>query len=115
MKFIRTDFWRYSKIGKNRKKLQKWRKPKGRDNKLREKRKGYPRVVSVGFKGKTQESGKIRGVSTIRVFNTKDLEKMKKGQGIIIAKVGAKNRIEIIKKAESIGLKIVNIKQEKGK
>ena len=35
--FLRVDSARYSKLGKGRRKLQKWRKPKGRDNKMREK------------------------------------------------------------------------------
>ena len=38
-KFLRRDSVRFSKIGKNRKKIQKWRKPKGRDSKMRLKRK----------------------------------------------------------------------------
>jgi len=36
-KFLRRTWSRYSKLGRKRKKKQKWRKPTGRDNKMREK------------------------------------------------------------------------------
>ena len=47
-KFLRRTWDRYSKLGKGRKKLQKWRKPSGRDNKIREKKKGHSRLVDIG-------------------------------------------------------------------
>lgn len=48
-KFKRRTWSRYSKLGRKRKKKQVWRKPTGRDNKMREKRKSYPKVVSTGY------------------------------------------------------------------
>jgi len=46
-RFLRRLTNRYLKLGKKRKKKQKWRKPKGRHNKMREKERGYPAVVSI--------------------------------------------------------------------
>lgn len=109
MKFQRTDAVRFSKLGKNRKKKQKWRAAKGRDNKIREKRKSYPREPNVGFKGKRSESGKINGKVPILAMNVKDLEKVGKDNVVIIARVGAKKRMEMIKKADEMKLKIINI------
>ncbi len=40
-KFLRRNWNKYKRIGKGNKKKQKWRKPRGRDNKMREKRRGY--------------------------------------------------------------------------
>ena len=108
-KFTRRDFKRYSKLGKRRKKLQKWRKPKGRDNKMREKRYGYPKVVSVGYKSPRKSSGKIEGLNPVLICNTKDLEKMNKKSVVIIGRVGAKKKIEIIKKSVEMKLKILNL------
>ena len=54
-KFLRRTWSRYSKLGKQRKKKQIWKAPKGRDNKMREKRKGYPAVVSIGYKKPQKE------------------------------------------------------------
>ena len=109
MKFIRRDFKRFSKIGKNRKKLQKWRKPKGMDNKMREKRFGYPKCPGVGYKSSRKDSGKIDGLVPIRVLNVKGLEKVGKENLVIVGKVGAKKKMEIIKKATKKKLRILNL------
>lgn len=112
MKFIRRDFKRFSKIGKNRKKLQKWRKPKGRDNKMREKRFGYPKCPGVGYKSSRKKSGKIEGLFPVRVLNVNGLEKVGKENLVIVGKVGAKKKMEIIKMATKKKLKILNFGKE---
>ncbi|MBD3247626.1 hypothetical protein GF378_03335, partial [Candidatus Pacearchaeota archaeon] len=66
-KFIRRMHRRHSKLGKKRKKKQVWRKPTGRDNKMREKRKGYPAVVSVGYRTEKEKRGKINGKERVHV------------------------------------------------
>jgi len=114
-KFIRRDSGRFSKIGKNRKKLQKWRKPKGRDNKMRERRHGYPKVVSVGYKNRKEDFGKINGKFPLRVCNIKDLEKAGKDSVIIVGKIGAKKKLEVIKRALEMKLEMVNVKNGRRK
>ena len=47
--FLRRNAKRHSNLGKRRKKKQNWRYPTGRHNKMREKRRGYPITVSVGY------------------------------------------------------------------
>lgn len=105
-KFLRRTWNRYLKLGKKRKKKQVWRKPKGRDNKMREKRKGYPAIVSVGYK-----KGKKK--SAIIVKNLKDLEKIKKEDVIIIGKIGKKKKIEIVKKANELRIGFCNLDVKK--
>jgi len=108
MKFLRRTWKRYPKLGKRRKKKQLWRKPTGRDNKMREKRKGYPRVVSIGYK----KSKKLeKNIVVIR--NIKDLGSIKKNEMIIIGKVGKKKKIDILKKARERKISIQNINTEK--
>jgi large subunit ribosomal protein L32e len=109
-KFVRQDSTRYSKLGKKRKKLQNWRKPKGRDSKMRLKRKSYPATVSIGYKTSRKELGKIEGKTPVLVYNTKDLEKLGKENVAILAKVGAKKKLEIIKHAEEKKITIINVK-----
>lgn len=109
IKFIRRDAGRFSKLGKKRKKLLKWRRPNGRDNKIREHRKGYPVGVKIGFKKDKKESGKINGMVPVRVSNVKDLEKIGKKEIVIIAKVGAKKKMDIIKKAQEKKIEILNL------
>lgn len=109
-KFVRRDSGRFSKLGKGRKKLQKWRKAKGRDNKIREKRHGYPKMPSVGYKKPISAAGKISGLKPVTVRNIKDLEKTDKSKEIIIiGKVGARKKLEIIKRATELKLSIMNV------
>ena len=108
MKFIRQDSNRFSKIGKNRKKLQKWRRPKGRDSKMRLKRKGYPASPLIGRKSNKKESGKIKGLTPIVVYNQTDLESISKDQIAILARIGAKKKIELLKYADENKILILN-------
>ncbi len=107
-KFLRRTWNRYRKLGRGRKKKQVWRKPKGRDNKMREKRKGYPRIVSVGYKKTKSERKNIRIVK-----NSEDLEKIKKNEILVMGNVGKKKRIEIAKKAKKMKIPIQNLNIEK--
>lgn len=113
MKFLRRDWIRHSKLGKNRKSKQKWKRPTGRDNKMREKRKGYPAVVSVGYRTKKSEREKIEGKNPITVYNLNDLEKVGKNDAVIIGRVGKKKRLELGKKAEEKNLHVQNINVKK--
>ena len=111
--FFRRTGERYSKLGKGRKKKQTWRKPTGRHNKMRLKRKGYPAVVSVGYQTDKKTTETINGKYPLIVYNVKDLEKIKKNNIAIIGNVGMKKKIEIVKKAkeEKILIRNINIKK----
>ncbi len=110
MRFLRQDYMRYFKLGKKRKKLQKWRRPKGRHSKMRKKRKGYPASPSIGYKKPAKEQDKIKNLTPKIVNNLKDLASAQKYNILVLAKrLGAKKRIEIIKKAEEMKLKILNL------
>ncbi|MEK6892980.1 MAG: eL32 family ribosomal protein [Nanoarchaeota archaeon] len=112
--FLRADTFRYKRIGKNRPKLQKWRRPRGKHNKLRLKRTGHPACPSIGYGTKRVNSGKILGFKPILINNLKELEKIGKDNAIIISKrIGAKNKLEIIKIAEGRKIKILNLGAKK--
>jgi large subunit ribosomal protein L32e len=102
VKFLRRDAKRYSKFGKGKGEKAKWRKPKGRDNKMREKKKGKPAVVSIGYGSKNKEE------KIVRVSNVRDLSKVKKGELAYLLKVGTKKKIEIMKKAKEMKIKFKN-------
>ena len=110
-KFLRRDSGRFSKLGKKRKKLQKWRGAKGRDNKIREKRFGYPKKPTVGYKKEKSKAGLISGKKPIIVYTINDVEKAKKTENtiIIIGKVGARKKLDLIKHAHALELEILNI------
>lgn len=105
MKFLRRQAARYFKFGKGKGKKAKWRNPTGRDNKMREKRRGYPAVVSIGY-GKPEER------KPITIMNIQELSKATKEDVIIVGKVGQKKKIEITKKAKELGLTLKNINVE---
>lgn len=112
-KFVRKGWFRYSKLGKRRKKKQVWRRPSGRDNKMREKRRGYPVVVSIGYGSNKREKNKINGMKPIRIEKLKDLEKMKEGNIGVIGKMGKKKKMKIAKIIESKKIKIFNLNTKK--
>ena len=113
MKFLRRTSKKLSRLGRKRKKKQVWRRPSGRDNKMREKRKGYPAVVSVGYKKKKSERNKIEGKKVIMIINLKDLEMVGKNEAVIIGKIGMRKKIEIAKKAKEKGIRVLNLNAKK--
>jgi large subunit ribosomal protein L32e len=108
-KFVRRDAHKFSRIGKGRKKLQKWRKPKGRHNKMREKRFSYPASPNVGYKKPKNEAGKVKGLNPVMVYNIKDLESVKKNMIAVVGKIGARKKIEILKKADEMKVPVANV------
>ncbi len=110
-KFIRQETSRHFRIGKRRKKLQTWRRPKGRHSKMRKKRKSYPVSPSVGYKSPKKLAGRIFGLKPILISNLNELGRLNKDSAVIVArKVGARKKIEIIRKANEMNLKILNVK-----
>lgn len=108
-KFLRRDASRFSKFGKKRKKLLGWKKPKGRDNKMREKRKGYPSVVSIGYASNKNKKNKLKEKIPFEIKNIKDLHKIKANEIGIIGKIGKKKKIEIANKAKEMKIELYNM------
>ena len=103
--FVRQESWRYKKLASN------WRKPKGKDNKMRKQVSGVPRLVKVGYKGPRISRGlHPSGYNDVLVFNTRDLTKIDpmKDAVRIAHGVGNKKRIEIVTEATKLKIKILN-------
>lgn len=99
-KFVRAETVRFMRLGKNRPKLQKWRRPKGRHNKMRKKRAGYPGSPSIGHGTPREGSGLIMGKKPIVVHNMQELQSATAHNLIIFSRrVGAKSRMELMKHA----------------
>ncbi|PJE81169.1 50S ribosomal protein L32e [Candidatus Pacearchaeota archaeon CG10_big_fil_rev_8_21_14_0_10_32_42] len=111
--FLRRDVTRFSKFGKGRGKKAKWRRPTGRDNKMREKRKGYPAVVGIGSRTMKKIRGLFEEKKPIKVMNLQDLEKIGKNEIGVVGNVGNKKKIEISKKAKELKIKLKNLNSEK--
>ncbi len=105
-KFLRRNWDKRSRLGKKRKNKQVWRKPKGRHNKMRERQRGYPAIVRIGYKQAEKEQLKL-------IKNLNELSAIKTGESIIIGKIGKKKKMEIVKIAKEKKIKILNINVKK--
>jgi len=106
--FVRQESWRYKRIKEN------WRRPRGLDSKMRRKIKGWPKCPEVGYRGPKAARGlHPSGYEEILVYNPNDLDKVDpEKQAIRIAHtVGIKKRMEIIAKATSKKIRILNPKE----
>ncbi len=109
-KFLRSGTGHYKRLG--RKKKQKWRKPRGHDNKMRLKRKGRLKKVEVGYRTRKKDRGKIKGKIPVLVRNLKQAKKIAKGQLVIIGKMGKKKRGQIENRVKEKGGEILNLKKK---
>jgi large subunit ribosomal protein L32e len=103
--FVRQESWRYDRLAEN------WRKPKGKDNKMRKQKSGMPAIVKVGYRGPRAARGlHPSGYRDNVIHNTPELSKLdpKSDAARIGHTVGKKKRIEIISKATELGIKVLN-------
>ena len=102
--FTRQDKNRYKKIG------SKWRRPKGRQSKMRLKKRNAGRMPNIGYKKPKSMANRIQGNEFTLVRNLKDLESAKKCI-LIASSLGAKKIQQIKEKAKDF--KILNMKSIK--
>jgi large subunit ribosomal protein L32e len=104
-RFVRQESWRYDRLAEN------WRKPKGKDNKMRKQVSGVPRIVKIGYRGPKGARGlHPSGYTDNIVFNVNDLYKLdpKKDAARLAHTVGTRKRKLIISQATSMHIKILN-------
>jgi large subunit ribosomal protein L32e len=104
-KFIRQESWRYDRLAET------WRKPKGKDNKMRKQKSGLPAIVKVGYRGPRAARGlHPSGYTDNIVHNVGELSKLdpEKDAARIGHTVGKRKRAEIISKATGLRIKILN-------
>ncbi|MGC9148648.1 MAG: 50S ribosomal protein L32e [Sulfolobales archaeon] len=105
--FLRSLWWKFDKFKNN----LKWRKPKGRDNKMRLRIKGYPPIVEVGYRTNKEIRGRHpSGLYPVVISSSKDIEKLDPGKHIvyIASGVGFRKKIELINILKERGFKIAN-------
>ena len=111
-KFLRRNTNEYLKLGKKRKKAQKWRRPRGRDNKMRLKTKGHPLVVKVGYKQNKLHRGKVNGKDLKIIMTINDLNEIR-GKTLQLGKIVMKKKIAIAKIAVEKNIDFINFNPKK--
>lgn len=113
IKKIKPDFVRQDAHKKKRLKAG-WRWPKGHHSKMRERRKGHPVVVDVGYRTPKGFRGKIGGMDVVVVHNLDELKRIDvKKHSVIISKMGLKKRIELLKECKKIKANVLNFSVDK--
>jgi len=88
-----------------------WRKPRGRYSNKRKKLKEAGPIPCIGYRQPKAVRGlHPSGYKEVLVHNVKELEKIdpKTEAARIASQVGLKKRLEIMKKAKELGIKILN-------
>ncbi len=105
-KFVRPESWRYKRLKPN------WRRPKGIDNKMRRKVKGYPKMAGVGYRGPKAVRGMHpSGYLVNYISNPEQLEGLDKDKDAIIIQrtVGSRKRKIILDRAEELQIRVLNM------
>ncbi len=104
-RFVRQESWRYVRLKPN------WRRPRGKDSKMRLQIRGWPPLVKVGYRTpRAYRNLHPSGFKEVLVYRPEDL------QGLdpeihavrIAGSVGMRKRLLIVEEAEKLGIKVLN-------
>ncbi|RLE84271.1 MAG: 50S ribosomal protein L32e [Thermoprotei archaeon] len=104
-RFIQMNSWYLARLG------DKWKRPKGLDNKIKREKKGFPARVKIGYrKPKLVRGFHPCGMVEALVHNAKELVDLNPDIHAIriSSRVGKLKKSEIVKKAKELGFKVLN-------
>jgi large subunit ribosomal protein L32e len=102
----RKDSHKFHKLGMKIKAKRKWRKAKGRHNKIRKGKRGHSSRPKIGFGGEEyKKPATIENIAQLATVN-------KNTETMIAGRVGGKKRAQILAKAKEMGITIINPRKE---
>jgi large subunit ribosomal protein L32e len=104
-RFKRQELWAQATL------KDTWRRPKGRHSKMRVEERGRGKIPKPGYGSPAAVKGLNRhGFLELRVSNPKDLASLNPGtqSAVIASTVGGKKRLDILKKAQELGITVSN-------
>jgi len=104
-RFVRQESWRLVRV------KERWRRPRGKNSKMRLGKRGWPKIVKIGYKKSRKGRGlHPSGLEEIIVRRPADLETINaKTQIVKISHtVGERNRIAIMERAQALELTVAN-------
>ncbi len=109
-KFRRQEWFRFAKLG------EKWRRPRGKDSKMRLGIRGKPTMASIGYRSpKSMRGVHPSGLIEVLVHGPRELEGLDASkQAVRIgSSVGGRKREQILAKAKELGIRVLNPGGEK--
>ena len=102
-KFLRQEGHKRKRLADN------WRKPRGVHSKLRLRRRGKAKMVSIGYKMPENVRGLLKGnVQQVLVSKPEHLKFVKKGEVAVLKKTSNKKRLEILLEAKKLNVAVLN-------
>ncbi len=92
----------------------RWKRPKGLQSKMRERRKGNPKYIEPGYGSPSLVKGTTPdGLFPVMVENVADLARVKEGFGVIVSTgIGMRKKVDVVKAAVEKKLKLINVNAE---
>jgi large subunit ribosomal protein L32e len=104
-KIRRQESWRYTRLSES------WRKPRGKTSRMRIRRKGWPAIATIGYKG-PREYRMVHpsGLREKLIYRPEELTGLSPDKEVvrIAATVGERKRVAIVDQAQQLGLRILN-------